>query len=106
MKAGKIMHFQLNSDKNQKPILGLSQLSLFVVTRAPEQSMISLLFARMSKVLWLIYTRTHCSLKQAQIFKFVLPNDCEIQRFATMYEISGKCDSAFSIVVTGLMCEN
>jgi len=38
-----------------------------------------------AKVLWLMYTRTHCSLKQAQIFKFVLPNDCEVQRFATRY---------------------
>ena len=47
--------------------------------------MISLLFPRMSKVLCLIYTRTHCSLKQAQIFKFVLPNDCEAQRFGTRY---------------------
>ena len=79
------MHFQLYSDQNQKPILGQNQLSLFVVIRAPEQSMISLLFPRMSKVLCLIYTRTHCSLKQVQIFKFVLPNDCEIQRFATRY---------------------
>jgi len=40
----------------------------------------------MSKVLWLIYTRTHYSLKHAQIFKFVLPNDCEVQRFATRFE--------------------
>jgi len=40
----------------------------------------------MSKVLWVIYTRTDCSLKQEQIFKFVLPNDCEVQRFATRYE--------------------
>jgi len=39
----------------------------------------------MSKVLRLLYTRTHCSLKPAQIFKFVLPNDCEVQCFATRY---------------------
>ena len=60
---------------------------------------------------------------------FVLPNDCEVQRYTTRYgniekaeshfhdisvpgsialnfTISWKWDSAFSMVVTGLMCEN
>jgi len=79
------MHFQLYSDQNQKPILGQKQLFLLIAIRAPEQSLISLHFPRISKVLCLIYTRTHCSLKQALIFKFVLPNDCEVQRFAIRY---------------------
>jgi len=78
-------NFQLYFDQNQKPILGQKQLFLLIEISAPEQSLISLLFQRMTKVLCLIYTRTHCSLKQALIFKFVLPNDCEVQRFATRY---------------------
>ena len=80
-----VMHFQLYSDQNQKPIHGKNQFFSCVAIRAHEQYLISLLFPRVSKVLWLIYTRTHCSLKQVQIFKFVLPNDCEVQRFATRY---------------------
>jgi len=71
-----VMHFQLYSDQNQKPILGQKQLFLLIAIRAPVQSLISLLFPRMSKVLWLIYARTHCNLKLVQILKFVLPNDC------------------------------
>jgi len=46
---------------------------------------ICLIFPRMSKVLWLMYTRTHCSFKPAQTIMFVLPNDCEVQRFTTRY---------------------
>ena len=39
----------------------------------------------MSKVLRLMYTRTQFSFRQAQTFVFVLPNDCEVQRFTTRY---------------------
>ena len=46
---------------------------------------ICLIFPRMSKVLRLMYTRTHCSFKPAETFMFVLPNDCEVQRFTTRY---------------------
>ena len=77
--------FQLYSDQNQKPILVQKQLFLLNSIRGPEQSFVSLLFQSMSMVLWLIYKRTHCSLKPAQIFKIVLPNDCEVQRFTTRY---------------------
>ena len=84
------MHYEIYSDQNQKPILGQKQLFLLIAIRAHEQSLISLLFQRMCNVLWLIYTRTRCSLKQAQIFKFVLPNDCEVQRFGTRYRNIGE----------------
>ena len=39
----------------------------------------------MSKVLRLMYTRTHCSFKPAKTFMFLLPNHCEVQRFTTRY---------------------
>jgi len=84
------MHYEIYSDQNEKPILGQKQLFLLIAIRAHEQSLISLLFQRMCNVLWLIYTRMRCSLKQAQIFKFVLPNDCEVQRFATRYRNIGE----------------
>jgi len=69
------MHFKLYSDQNQKPILGQKPFFLVIAIRAPELSLVSLLYQCMFKDLWLIYTRTHCSLKPAQIFMFVFPND-------------------------------
>ena len=65
-----------------KAIHWQKQLFLLIVIREPEYSLIALLLQCMSKLLWLIYARTHSSVKHAQIFKLVLPNDSEVQRFA------------------------